>query len=245
VRIVRERDGTLNLQDLLGKVVERVDELYSRGASSDVTGVPTGFTDLDRMTSGLQAGDLVIVAGRPSMGKAQPDDAPVRTPTGWIPIGQSGRRCACSIDGQRSQVTGVSARAAAGFPPDLLGWPKRDCLAPNTFGGSAPPGRRPRVMDTAALIAALAAASQASPEHRPARGAAGHDERCRSIRSCSVPALRVGAGAPATRPRPGRWRCALLAGHPGLRLGRQPAFESLGHEAPDTPRRSPRFAMLA
>src|SRR3546814_13377511 len=36
---------------------------------SDITGVPTGFTDLDRLTSGLQAGDLVIVAGRPSMGK--------------------------------------------------------------------------------------------------------------------------------------------------------------------------------
>src|SRR3546814_880142 len=36
---------------------------------SDITGVPTGFSDLDRMTSGLQAGDLVIVAGRPSMGK--------------------------------------------------------------------------------------------------------------------------------------------------------------------------------
>src|SRR3546814_18350613 len=36
---------------------------------SDITGVPTGFSDLDKMTSGLQAGDLVIVAGRPSMGK--------------------------------------------------------------------------------------------------------------------------------------------------------------------------------
>src|SRR3546814_17576832 len=36
---------------------------------SDITGVPTGFSDLDRLTSGLQAGDLVIVAGRPSMGK--------------------------------------------------------------------------------------------------------------------------------------------------------------------------------
>ena len=61
--------GFQNLQDLLGKVVERVDELYNRNNPNDVTGVPTGFTDLDRMTSGLQPGDLVIVAGRPSMGK--------------------------------------------------------------------------------------------------------------------------------------------------------------------------------
>jgi replicative DNA helicase len=49
--------------------VERIDELYHREGDSDVTGVPTGFSDLDRMTSGLQPGDLVIVAGRPSMGK--------------------------------------------------------------------------------------------------------------------------------------------------------------------------------
>ena len=36
---------------------------------NDITGVPTGFYDLDRMTSGLQAGDLIILAARPSMGK--------------------------------------------------------------------------------------------------------------------------------------------------------------------------------
>ena len=50
-------------------MVERIETLYNRDDPSDVTGVPTGFTDLDRMTSGLQPGDLVIVAGRPSMGK--------------------------------------------------------------------------------------------------------------------------------------------------------------------------------
>ena len=44
-------------------------ELFERADPSDVTGVPTGFSDLDTMTSGLQPGDLVIVAGRPSMGK--------------------------------------------------------------------------------------------------------------------------------------------------------------------------------
>ena len=43
--------------------------LYKRDNPSDVTGIATGFTDLDHMTSGLQPGDLVIVAGRPSMGK--------------------------------------------------------------------------------------------------------------------------------------------------------------------------------
>ncbi len=61
--------GFQEIQPLLSQVVNRIDELYHREGDSDVTGVPTGFTDLDRMTSGLQPGDLVIVAGRPSMGK--------------------------------------------------------------------------------------------------------------------------------------------------------------------------------
>jgi replicative DNA helicase len=61
--------GFQEIQPLLTQVVERIDELYHRESTSDVTGVPTGFTDLDKMTSGMQGGDLIIVAGRPSMGK--------------------------------------------------------------------------------------------------------------------------------------------------------------------------------
>ncbi|MGG4775849.1 replicative DNA helicase [Paenalcaligenes sp. Me52] len=61
--------GFLEIQPLLTQVVERIDELYHREGDSEITGIPTGFVDLDRMTSGLQPGDLVIVAGRPSMGK--------------------------------------------------------------------------------------------------------------------------------------------------------------------------------
>ncbi len=65
----RGAQGWLEIQPLLTQVVERIDELYNRDNTSDVTGVPTGLIDLDRMTSGLQPGDLIIVAGRPSMGK--------------------------------------------------------------------------------------------------------------------------------------------------------------------------------
>jgi replicative DNA helicase len=100
--------GFQGLQDLLSKVVERVDELYSQGNSSDVTGVATGFADLDRMTSGLQPGDLVIVAGRPSMGKAQPLDSRVRTPGGWKSMGELAVGDAlASVDGRPSIVTGI------------------------------------------------------------------------------------------------------------------------------------------
>ncbi len=65
----RGSQGFQEIQPLLTQVVERIDELYNRDNQNDITGVPTGFIDLDRMTSGLQPGDLVIVAGRPSMGK--------------------------------------------------------------------------------------------------------------------------------------------------------------------------------
>lgn len=65
----RGSTGFIDIQPLLTQVVERIDELYNRDSSSDITGVPTGMIDLDRMTSGLQPGDLIIVAGRPSMGK--------------------------------------------------------------------------------------------------------------------------------------------------------------------------------
>jgi replicative DNA helicase len=65
----RGAQGFQAIQPLLTQVVERIDELYNRDNQNDITGVPTGFLDLDRMTSGLQPGDLIIVAGRPSMGK--------------------------------------------------------------------------------------------------------------------------------------------------------------------------------
>ena len=63
------KQGFVAMPPLLTEVVERIETLYGRDNPSDITGTATGFTDLDRMTSGLQPGDLVIVAGRPSMGK--------------------------------------------------------------------------------------------------------------------------------------------------------------------------------
>jgi replicative DNA helicase len=55
------------MPQLISGALERIEELYNSGG--DITGLTTGFVDLDKMTSGLQPSDLVIVAGRPSMGK--------------------------------------------------------------------------------------------------------------------------------------------------------------------------------
>jgi replicative DNA helicase len=65
----RGREGFKDIHQLLSQVMERVDMLYHRENPSDITGIPTGFNDLDQMTSGLQEGELIVVAGRPSMGK--------------------------------------------------------------------------------------------------------------------------------------------------------------------------------
>jgi replicative DNA helicase len=54
---------------LLATVVDQIETPYNRDYPSDVTCVPTGYGDLDRMTSGFQPGDLIVIAGRPSMGK--------------------------------------------------------------------------------------------------------------------------------------------------------------------------------
>ena len=63
----RGKRGFRKIQSLLGATLDRIDELFQQ--DEPITGVSTGFTDLDEMTAGLQPSDLVIVAGRPSMGK--------------------------------------------------------------------------------------------------------------------------------------------------------------------------------
>jgi len=63
----RDSAGFVPIKNLLTKAVNRIELLYER--DDPITGVSTGFNDLDDMTSGLQPADLVVIAGRPSMGK--------------------------------------------------------------------------------------------------------------------------------------------------------------------------------
>jgi replicative DNA helicase len=63
----RGRQGATAVRSLLPAVIDQIDDAYAN--PDKLRGLPTGFTDFDKMTGGLRPGDLVIVAGRPSMGK--------------------------------------------------------------------------------------------------------------------------------------------------------------------------------
>jgi replicative DNA helicase len=70
-----------SLRDVLTGTLEAIERLHED--HREITGVPTGFPDLDRLTSGLQPANLIIVAARPAVGKALALDTPLPTPAGW------------------------------------------------------------------------------------------------------------------------------------------------------------------
>jgi len=65
---LKHRQQSVHIKDLVKDSIETLDRLYQR--KEHITGIPTGFSKFDYMTSGLQKSDLIIIAGRPSMGKS-------------------------------------------------------------------------------------------------------------------------------------------------------------------------------
>ncbi|MCA1692942.1 MAG: hypothetical protein LC733_12375, partial [Actinobacteria bacterium] len=82
----RVTDSLASIRDLLERHLDHIEALYERG--EDVTGVPTGYIDLDAQLAGLQPSNLVIVGGRPGTGKALSLDTAIATPTGWTTMGE-------------------------------------------------------------------------------------------------------------------------------------------------------------
>ncbi len=68
IATARQKQQAVPIKDIVRKTIENIDQLYQR--KDAITGVSTGFLDFDKKTSGLQPSDLIIVAGRPSMGKS-------------------------------------------------------------------------------------------------------------------------------------------------------------------------------
>ncbi|WP_237340894.1 replicative DNA helicase [Williamsia soli] len=82
----RTAEDYVALEELLQPTMDEIDSIASRGGLS--LGVPTGFHDLDELTNGLHAGQMIIVAARPGVGKALALGTPLATPSGWTTMGQ-------------------------------------------------------------------------------------------------------------------------------------------------------------
>ncbi|MPY98814.1 MAG: replicative DNA helicase [Actinophytocola sp.] len=82
----RASEDYVALEELLQPTMDEIDAIASNGGTAE--GVPTGFADLDEVTNGLHAGQMVIVAARPGIGKALALDTPLPTPSGWTTMGE-------------------------------------------------------------------------------------------------------------------------------------------------------------
>lgn len=67
IALKQHKEGFHKLDNVLTGVLDKIDKLY--GKNQHITGIPTGYTDLDRVTAGFQGSDLIIIAARPSVGK--------------------------------------------------------------------------------------------------------------------------------------------------------------------------------
>ncbi|WP_276821812.1 replicative DNA helicase [Mycolicibacterium mageritense] len=81
----RASEDFVPLEDLLQPTMDEIDAIASQGGIS--RGVPTGFTELDEITNGLHAGQMIIIAARPGVGKALALPTPLPTPGGWTTMG--------------------------------------------------------------------------------------------------------------------------------------------------------------
>ncbi len=81
----RTSEDFVALEDLLQPTMDEIDAIASNGGLA--RGVPTGFTELDDLTNGLHAGQMIVVAARPGMGKALALDTLLPTPSGWTTMG--------------------------------------------------------------------------------------------------------------------------------------------------------------
>lgn len=82
----RTAEDFVPLEELLQPTMDEIDAIASAGGIS--RGVPTGFTELDELTNGLHAGQMIVIAARPGMGKALKLDTPLPTPNGWTTMGE-------------------------------------------------------------------------------------------------------------------------------------------------------------
>src|SRR5882724_5091936 len=152
----RLEGSALPVGKILKNTFEYIERLYER--KEHVTGVATGFEKLDLETSGFQPSDFIIIAGRPSMGKAQPLDARVKTATGWKAMGELRLGDAlASVDGRESLVRGVFPQGARQvYRVTFSDGRSTECCAEHLWRVHHRAWPEPRVLTTEQVTALLA-----------------------------------------------------------------------------------------
>ncbi|OEU96149.1 replicative DNA helicase [Streptomyces oceani] len=151
----------LPLAEIMEGALDEIEAIGSR--SGQMTGVPTGFTDLDSLTNGLHPGQMVVVAARPAMGKALALDTPLPTPRGWTTMGEVGvGDLLIGADGHPTRVTAVSG-VMTGRPCFEVGFDDGTTVVADaehqwltdTRGGEAYAGGEPAVRTTREIAESL------------------------------------------------------------------------------------------
>ncbi|MBO0744424.1 MAG: replicative DNA helicase, partial [Candidatus Dormibacteraeota bacterium] len=179
--IAEQRTGTgmERIYDLLKPAMDRIDAQMASGGG--VVGVPSGFHELDRVTNGFKASDMIVIAGRPSMGKALALDTPIPTPEGWTTMGELG------VGARVLDEEGTPCRVTHATPVQL----GRECYRVVFSDGSSvvadadhlwttssepEPGRTPRfrVVTTLQVRGSLRTSGGVPAHHLPAPAVSAH-----------------------------------------------------------------------
>ena len=206
------------LSAIMEGTLDEIEAISNRGG--EMTGVPTGFADLDELTNGLHGGQMVIIAARPAVGKALALDTALPTPTGWTTMGEVavGDQL-LDAEGHPTRVVAATRADAAPplLPPDVLRrlativadwqhqWVTRaGAGSPSATGSGVVHGHHGRARAHAsrpatpiAMPDGASSRSRASCRSRPCRCAA-----CRSTTTTTS----TSPGRPASRPTTRRWR---------------------------------------
>ena len=103
----RVADDYLPLSQIMPGALDEIEAIGTRGGA--LTGVPTGFADLDSLTNGLHAGQMIVIAARPALGKALALDTPLPTPSGWTTMGEvAAGDWLIGADGKPARVTAAT-----------------------------------------------------------------------------------------------------------------------------------------
>jgi replicative DNA helicase len=167
----RVSEDYLPLAEIMPGALDEIEAIGGRGGA--LTGVPTGFADLDALTNGLHPGQMIVIAARPALGKALALDTPLPTPAGWTTMGEV--------------AVGDQLIGAAGKPVTVVAATEamhdRPCYEVEFSTGEVivadgqhqwltwPDAASPRVVRTEQIAAAL--------QHRP-----GRQRQCHAVPMC-------------------------------------------------------------